>query len=782
MSIHDKVNPTNGSDRTVLDDLKSKHPPGSEVNPDAILSDQELDFHPVIFESIDAESIRAAALRTTGGAGPSGADANFWRRICTSFQQVSDDLCTSLALVAKKIATTYVDPKGLGGFLACRLIALNKMPGVRPIGIGEVSRRIVNKAIISIIYDEIKQVAGTTQLCAGLEAGCEIGIHSMRALFEESTTEGALFVDASNAFNLLNRQTALLNIHSLCPALAVVLTNTYRNHSCLFIEGQTLLSREGTTQGDPLATAMYALGVVPLIRKLNHLTPQLWFADDASAGGNLTDLLAWWNQLNELGPAFGYYPNPSKSRLVVKEQHFDLAQELFKDHGVSITTDGHKHLGSAIGEDLFLENFFKKKIQKWSDELHILSSIASIEPQAAYSCFVHGMKSSLNYFMRTTPRTADCLGPIEDIIRHEFIPALTGRAPISDVERELLALPCRLGGLDIPDFTKSAISQFQASKRICSPIVDLILDHQPSLTAEAVSKQKELKQCVKSERRKAQVDSASNLSLPDHLSKATELAKDKGSSSWLTAMPLEKYGFSLTKSEFRDAISLRYGWMPERMPSTCVCSESFTIDHALSCPRGALPTIRHNEIRDLTGTLLTEVCPDVSLEPALQPLTGETLTLISSNHQDEARADIAARDFWTNGQKAFFDVKVFNPFAKSNQRFSLAACFSHHEKSKKRAYEQRIIEVEHGSFTPLVFSTTGGMGRQSTIFYSRLASLLARKRHQPYSTTMGWLRCHLSFSLLRSSILCIRGSRSSRHVIPRFPAATDLAVSESMVN
>ena len=63
-----------------------------------------------------------------GGAGPSGADANFWRRICTSVQQVSDDLCTSLALVAKKIATTYVDPKGLSGYLACRLIALNNMP------------------------------------------------------------------------------------------------------------------------------------------------------------------------------------------------------------------------------------------------------------------------------------------------------------------------------------------------------------------------------------------------------------------------------------------------------------------------------------------------------------------------------------------------------------------------------------------------------------------------------------------------------------------------------
>ena len=67
--------------------------------------------------------------------------------------------------------------------------------------------------------------------------------------------------------------------------------------------------------------------------------------------------------------------------------------------------------------------------------------------------------------------------------------------------------------------------------------------------------------------------------------------------------------------------------------------------------------------------------------------------------------------------KYLFDVKVFNPYAKSNQKFTLASCFSHHEKSKKRVYEQRIVEVEHGSFTPLIFSTTGGMGRLASIFY-----------------------------------------------------------------
>ena len=131
--------------------------------------------------------------------------------------------------------------------------------------------------------------------------------------------------------------------------------------------------------------------------------------------------------------------------------------------------------------------------------------------------------------------------------------------------------------------------------------------------------------------------------------------------------------------------------------------------------------------------------------------------------------------------KALFDVKVFNQYAKSNQKFTLASFFCHHEKSKKRAYEQRIVEVEHGSFTPLVFSTTGGMGRLASIFYNQLALLLAEKRHQPYATTMGWLRCLVSFCLLRSSILCICGTRSHQNCIPRLPASFALAVSESHV-
>ena len=184
----------------------------------------------------------------------------------------------------------------------------------------------------------------------------------MRAIYEDPTSKAILLVDASNAFNSLNRQKALLNIHSLCPSLAIALTNTYRKNACLFIGGETFLSSEGTTQGDPLAAAMYSLGVIPQIGKLNHLTHQLWVAGDGAAGGNLSSLLAWWENLNDMGPAFGYYPNAEKSWLVVKDEHVKLAEELFSPHKVNLTTAARKHLGSAIGGTEFIDLFFQKKI------------------------------------------------------------------------------------------------------------------------------------------------------------------------------------------------------------------------------------------------------------------------------------------------------------------------------------------------------------------------------------------------------------------------------------
>ena len=140
---------------------------------------------------------------------------------------------------------------------------------------------------------------------------------------------------------------------------------------------------------------------------------------------------------------------------------------------------------------------------------------------------------------------------------------------------------------------------------------------------------------------------------------------DAGASNSLSILPLAEKGYVLTKREFWDAVYLRYGWTLPRLPTLCVCGERFNVSHAFSCKKGGFVAQRHNELRDLTGELLAEVCRDVCIEPPLGELTGETLTLRTANSSAEARLDISARGVWTRGQRAFFDVRVFDPLAQS---------------------------------------------------------------------------------------------------------------------
>ena len=125
---------------------------------------------------------------------------------------------------------------------------------------------------------------------------------------------------------------------------------------------------------------------------------------------------------------------------------------------------------------------------------------------------------------------------------------------------------------------------------------------------------------------------------------------------------------------------------------------------------------------------LDEVAYDVTTEPALAPLSGEVLPL-SANSADDARVDIDARGFWQRCGKAFFDVRVFNPYALTYRNRSLSSNFKTNEKEKKRQYNQRVIEIEHGSFAPLVFSAYGGCGRETEHFLSTLADQIAVERH-----------------------------------------------------
>ena len=162
-------------------------------------------------------------------------------------------VCHSHASAAKRLCTNFIDPSTITPLrlLACRLIVLNKNPGVRPIGIGATARRIMPKAILMVTRMDIQEAAGSIQLCAGQISGIEASVHAVHSLFQRDETEAILLVDANNAFNSLNRLSALHNIRRLCPPLATVLINCYRVPTELFVDGDVLHSSEGTTQGDP---------------------------------------------------------------------------------------------------------------------------------------------------------------------------------------------------------------------------------------------------------------------------------------------------------------------------------------------------------------------------------------------------------------------------------------------------------------------------------------------------------------------------------------------------
>ena len=209
----------------------------------------------------------------------------------------SNSLCESLALTARCLRSVYVDPSCVSSLLASRLIALDKNPGVRPIGIGETPRRIIAKAVLTVTRGDIQDTAGSVQLCAGQIAGVEAAVHAVQECFQQDGTEAVLLVDASNAFNSLNRNAALHNNRSLCPSISTMLINTYRVPTDLFIDGEVIFSREGTTQGDPLAMPMYAVATIPLIRRISNSVTHVWYADDAALG-SVTELRNWWTLLS----------------------------------------------------------------------------------------------------------------------------------------------------------------------------------------------------------------------------------------------------------------------------------------------------------------------------------------------------------------------------------------------------------------------------------------------------------------------------------------------------
>ena len=745
--------------------LQEKHPAAEDPREEALDNSDIRRVENVIFEDINASLVQKSARSTAGSGGPTKIDAEVWKNIlCSkSYGKYADDLAEEIAVFARRLCTENIPYANLEPYWACRLVPLMKEDdGVRPVGIGETLRRIVGKCVIKVLGEDVQIAAGSLQTCTGVAAGIEAAIHATARTFEEDSCEALLMVDADNAFNRLNRKVAMHNIQRSCPPLHQFLHNGYKEPAKLHLgDGTYILSEEGATQGCNLAMAKYALGTRNMIiesRQANQDVFQVWFADDSIGAGMLVDLKVWWDHLNRIGPAYGYFPKYSKTHLILKNPDMlERAKELFGDeaNGVKFTVEGKRHLGAAIGSIDFKEKYVNEKVEKWVNDVTQLADIARDEPQVALSAYNTGLSQRWKFVQRTIPSIAELFEPLETAIRHELIPALCGRE-VSDTERRIFALPYRYGGLGILNPTQTAEREYRASKEITAPLTDLIYQQDMDLThlnREAVSEKKAEMMKAKEEALKLEHESVM-IELDIKAKRLLEAACEKGASSWLSALPLRRLGYIMNKQEFRDAIRLRYGWSIPGTPKHCACGQLNSVDHILICKKGGYVTMRHNVLRDTEAKLMEKVCKDVRTEPRLLPEMRN-----GNEEEDRKRPDISARGVWSPAEKTFFDILVTHPNADSYLHKSLDAIYHEKETQKKNKYNERVINVEKASFTPLVFTTTGGMSPECERLNKRLAEKIAAKQSEMYSQVMAHIRTRLRFALLKATLVAVRGIR-----------------------
>ena len=172
--------------------------------------------------------------------------------------------------------------------------------------------------------------------------------------------------------------------------------------------------------------------------------------------------------------------------------------------------------------------------------------------------------------------------------------------------------------------------------------------------------------------------------------------------------------------------------------------------------------MRHNRIRDLEAELMREVCNDVKVEPELLPIECDSVT--NGNSAEKARLDVSGVGVWGPYEKTFLDIRVMHPNSPSYLNQPLDQLYTRHENEKKRSYLERVLQVEKGTFTPVVFSTSGGTGKEADRHHKRIATLIAQKKNESYAAVLNYIRTRLCFSLLKSILIALRGVRGKQSV------------------
>ena len=260
------------------------------------------------------------------------------------------------------------------------------------------------------------------------------------------------------------------------------------------------------------------------------------------------------------------------------------------------------------------------------------------------------------------------------------------------------------------------------------------------------------------------------------------LDRAKSTGIWLSIVPMHTTNSVLSSLEFRDALHLRYGLTPTNLPTHCDgCQTPFTIGHALTCKKGGLVTLRHNELRDELKAIATTIFPPsaIRVEPFIHPAQPHTNALpppTLPNHSstssltpnsppptfiappNDMRGDLSIRGLKDRARDCIIDVSISDLDSQVYKSKTATAVLRSREKDKNRKYSS-TCNYYRRDFIPFIASADGLLGLEATELLQLLSAKLAEKWNRPYPPVRGYINARISFALIRASHLCIRGSR-----------------------
>eukprot|EP00956_Cyclotella_meneghiniana_P033352 scaffold95206_cov68-Cyclotella_meneghiniana.AAC.1 len=553
--------------------------------------------------------------------------------------------------------------------------------------------------------------------------------------------------------------------------------------------------------------ALYGVALLPLAEKLKRAVPEVavpWFADDVATVGNLSDCALALEFLCEVGPQYGYYPEPEKTHVICTEREEAEAQWAFLERDLVVTPSrGERYLGGFVGSKREKEEWVKKKVEVWEKGVNILAGIAKRFPQTAFAGVAMSLQHEWQYVARTVPGIGHLFAPVERAIRNNFLPTLLGEDSITGEMRELLAQGVKQAGLGIRNPVDCAEACYDTSKKCCEKLAEAIVAGTEFNLAEHKAHVRSTGQFAK------------NMRVCDEESLVSVRGRDKGlmekhrlmracsAGIWLTCFPNRLNGTAISAEEFRDNLRLRYNLKPLGMPEFCDgCGKRLTVEHALACKCGGLVHIRHDDVAQEFGYLcgLATKPSRVTYEPLINHSRGgvtatnqaaantnpgtatgargggnEEVPTAEDERADpthapyvlanENRGDIVVDGFWKPGRRCIFDVRLTDTECRTTRNQEPGKVLDKCEKLKKEKHLAPCLAMRR-DFTPLVYSVDGMAGRETKQAERRVASLLAHKWKKEYSEMVGYVRARMALAVVRSNSLLMRGSRRKRSQRP----------------